>query len=246
MHSLDAIRNSGLKKGDTFICCDAGGGTGDIISYEIDNIGDDGVIKVEEAAPGTGDLCGGSFVNNKFRKFFIDKFQEEDGYDEDTLEYALHEFEQLKRDFTGEGDKFPIRVPGLRNIPSKNVKKSKLTLTLSEMESFHSDVINILTTLVKAQLRATKNKVKAVLLVGGFGQSVYVKREIKLVIGPEVDLIQPLKGQVAIARGAMLHGFSRSNSKASRVQVESRVARKAFGMRTMDPYRPDMHQARDK
>jgi molecular chaperone DnaK (HSP70) len=245
-HALDAIRNSNLEIGDTFVCCDAGGGTGDLISYTIVSFGNDQPIKVKEAASGIGDLCGTSFVNNKFRQWFIERFQNETGYDEDALEDAMQEFELLKRDFTGEGETFTIRVFGLRNIPEKNVKKNRLLLTLAQMEAFHSDVVSTLTTLVKSQIKATKSVVKAVLLVGGFGQSEYLKRQIQLVVGPDVEVIQPPKGQVAIARGALLQGFALTDSKSSRVQVDSRVARKAFGVICMSAFDPRVHNHNER
>ncbi|KPI42713.1 Chaperone protein dnaK [Cyphellophora attinorum] len=245
-HALDAIRNSNLKTGDTFVCCDAGGGTGDLISYTIVSLGNSQPIQVKEAASGTGDLCGSSFVNNKFRQWFIERFHGEPGYDEDALEDAMQEFELLKRDFTGDGDKFVIRVFGLGNIPDKNIKKNRLSLTLAQMETFHSDVVSTLTTLVKSQIKATKSAVKAVLLVGGFGQSEYLKRQIQNVVGPGVEVIQPPKGQVAIARGALLQGFALTNSKPSRVMVGSRVARKAFGVDCMIPFDARLHNSADR
>ena len=57
---LDNMDPDTLKVGDTFVCADFGGGTVDLISYTIEELGEK--VKVGEAAKGTGDLCGSSFV----------------------------------------------------------------------------------------------------------------------------------------------------------------------------------------
>ncbi|KAH0433458.1 hsp70 family chaperone [Colletotrichum camelliae] len=51
------------KKGEVFIICDAGGGTVDLISYEVTN---SKPLAIEEAVEGTGRLCGGIFIDEAF------------------------------------------------------------------------------------------------------------------------------------------------------------------------------------
>ncbi|EFX01732.1 hsp70 family chaperone [Grosmannia clavigera kw1407] len=53
------------EKDDVFIICDAGGGTVDLISYKIDSTGP---IAMHEAVEGSGDLCGGIFIDEAFEK----------------------------------------------------------------------------------------------------------------------------------------------------------------------------------
>jgi molecular chaperone DnaK (HSP70) len=48
MHSLDFT----LAPGDAFILCDAGGGTVDLISYEVDAVSPK--LQLREVVPGTG------------------------------------------------------------------------------------------------------------------------------------------------------------------------------------------------
>ena len=168
-YALDTMDVGIFKTGDTFVCCDAGGGTADLISYTIEGF-EGKIVKIKEAASGTGDLCGSSFLNARFRKFMIDRFGEDEDWDNDTLEDALQRFEKItKREFHGEQAEFVIPVPGLADDATKRVKRGKLRLTLDEMTSIFEPVILPITTLVSAQIKATKGKVKAVLLVGGFG-----------------------------------------------------------------------------
>lgn len=54
---------SQLAVGDGFVVCDMGGGTVDLISYRVTNTEP---ISLGEATIGTGDQCGGSFVDRAF------------------------------------------------------------------------------------------------------------------------------------------------------------------------------------
>jgi hypothetical protein len=49
-----------LKVGDTFVLCDAGGGTVDLISYRLTQI--EPIFRIEEAAVGSGDKCGATYI----------------------------------------------------------------------------------------------------------------------------------------------------------------------------------------
>lgn len=78
--------------GDTFVVCDAGGGTVDLISYTVVKL--DPVIEVREAAPGTGALCGSTYVNRRFKEFLQSRLGQEPGWDDEVLRDAMEEFEQ--------------------------------------------------------------------------------------------------------------------------------------------------------
>lgn len=64
-----------LKIGDCFVVCDMGGGTVDLISYQVTSTNP---IKVQEATIGTGDQCGGSFVDLGFLKWLEAKLGADD------------------------------------------------------------------------------------------------------------------------------------------------------------------------
>ncbi|KAL4736402.1 hypothetical protein BDV11DRAFT_211253 [Aspergillus similis] len=56
-------RGRRIKKGDVYVICDAGGGTVDLISYEIK---DTNPIAMREAVEGRGGLCGGLLIDEAF------------------------------------------------------------------------------------------------------------------------------------------------------------------------------------
>jgi hypothetical protein len=82
-----------MKPGDTFVVCDAGGGTVDLISYTVVKL--EPVLEVKEAAPGTGGLCGSTYLNRRFQEYLEVRLGQQDGWDEDTLKEAMDHFDQL-------------------------------------------------------------------------------------------------------------------------------------------------------
>jgi molecular chaperone DnaK (HSP70) len=105
-----------INVGDCFVLCDAGGGTVDLISYRVRSI--EPSFKIEEAAIGTGDKCGGSFVDRNFNKWLEKKLGKSlyeriadhpsSEKDQHTIEpkmgKLMQEFQMAKRTFTGEDD----------------------------------------------------------------------------------------------------------------------------------------------
>ena len=76
----------------SFVICDAGGGTVDLISYTITNLKP--ILAVQEATTGTGALCGSTFLNLRFAKFLKAKLGKEEGFDDEVLAEAMERFEK--------------------------------------------------------------------------------------------------------------------------------------------------------
>jgi len=84
VYALDAMDPDTINIGDTFVLCDAGGGTVDLISYTVLQLKP--VLKISEATTGSGTLCGSSFLNRFFQRFLEDRLGKEPGWDEEVLE----------------------------------------------------------------------------------------------------------------------------------------------------------------
>jgi hypothetical protein len=95
IYALHGLDPHGLNIGDSFVLCDAGGGTVDLISYTITALHP--ILKVEEAAGGTGALCGSTFLNRRFGEFLTQKLGGEEGWDDEILTEALERFESVVR-----------------------------------------------------------------------------------------------------------------------------------------------------
>ena len=94
IYALHAMDPHSIQVGDTFVLCDAGGGTVDLISYTVSALKP--ILQVEEAAMGSGRICGSTFLNRIFQKFLVDKL----GLNEEwvrVLDNSNHSMHPLKR-----------------------------------------------------------------------------------------------------------------------------------------------------
>ena len=82
IYTLKDLDSHSLKVGDTFILCDAGGGTVDLIAYTITGLSPKLLMK--EAAPGTGDFCGSTYLDENFGKYLTQKLSDEPGWDSEV------------------------------------------------------------------------------------------------------------------------------------------------------------------
>ena len=175
IHALSVMEHLDIQIGDTFVLCDAGGGTVDLISYTVEALKPN--LRITEASPGSGSLCGGSFLNRRFQKFLEDKLQNQEGWGPDILEEPMRLFEErIKRRFTGTfGEEFIIPVAGLADNTALGIKRGKMTIPGVEIRKIFEPVLKEVLKLVVDQIKATQQKTKAVLLVGGFGGSAYLR-----------------------------------------------------------------------
>ena len=84
VYALNALDPHRIKVGDTFMLCDAGGGTVDLITYKVSSLKP--VLKLAEASPGSGSLCGASFLNRGFQKYLEEKLGNQPEWDEEVME----------------------------------------------------------------------------------------------------------------------------------------------------------------
>ena len=81
---LKAMDPHDVKVGDTFVICDAGGGTVDLISYSVTSLKP--VLEVEEAAAGNGGLCGSTYLNRIFGEHLVGRCRSNTGWDDQVYE----------------------------------------------------------------------------------------------------------------------------------------------------------------
>ena len=83
-YALDTMNPHDLKVGSTFVLVDAGGGTVDLISYKVTTLKP--ILKVKEAATGTGALCGSTYINRLFEAFLLRKLGYDPMWDDEVLQ----------------------------------------------------------------------------------------------------------------------------------------------------------------
>lgn len=64
-----------------------------MISYTIEQL--EPTLQVKEAAPGSGALCGSTYLNRRFKEFLVSKLGQEEGFEgEETINDAMKKFDE--------------------------------------------------------------------------------------------------------------------------------------------------------
>ncbi|KAJ3577211.1 hypothetical protein NPX13_g3354 [Xylaria arbuscula] len=256
LFTLRTMKDKGLKDGDAIVICDAGGGTVDLISYEIVSLTP---FEVKGLTVPSGGALGSLMINRSFEEL-IRQTVGEDAFvglkKTEGFRSALREFDvSHKPSFRGSGDldryvSFPMA--NLKDNKAKGVVKNCMTLTGQTMFRIFDPIIQEIVKLVVEQVRdvqikrlESKNKngstvkcppLKAVFLVGGFGASAYLKERIQTA-NPDIMVVQPKEAWSVIAKGAAM---SKLPLGPSIPQVISTRAAKHYGVlyhSTWDPIR---------
>ncbi|KAL1835623.1 hypothetical protein VTJ49DRAFT_6307 [Mycothermus thermophilus] len=250
-----------VQVGDTFVVADCGGGTTDIISYEVINISP---MAVKECVQGQGGLCGAVFVDEAFVQILKKKFGQKawDKMEGRSRHRIIHdEWEHgIKPMFNGNMRPCIITMPvecidfsafmtGRRAVP-------KIEITADDVCTAFDPVVDKIGGMVAEQAAAiktlqTEEKLKGpkyVILVGGFGRCKYLLTALKRFVGEDVEILQS-RGSgpwTAICRGAVIHASSLQGLGSFTVQIQSRIARASYGTTVIRDWNSRMHKKKDK
>ncbi|CAD6588975.1 MAG: hypothetical protein ASARMPRED_003851 [Alectoria sarmentosa] len=178
--------------------------------------------RVDEAAPGTGKLCGSMFLNRIFEKHLVETCGSKAGWDTQVKEEAMDRFEAVKKQLSGNASKdFSIPVPGLVDNVQQGVGRGKWNLT--------------------GTIRATRREITAVLLVGGFGRSGYLRESLRKELGSNIKVLVPQNGWQAVVRGALMKALAQSIPSSATLKVGSRAARKHYGLESYTHFVDGVH-----
>ncbi|CAO0800195.1 unnamed protein product [Mucor circinelloides] len=218
-----------LKHNDRFMICDAGGGTVDLIVFEIDERSG---RKLRECTKGHGQSCGSVFLDRRMRKLLKRKFREYlSSIPASAFETMMDNFVDLiKPQFDGVEDQF-ITLPAAMNLASLNnpaigLEDGMLCLTAAELKKeVFEPVIKEVINLCEEQLQKAQ-RLQAIFLVGGFGSSNYLFERVQAEFGSRVGLVAvPPRCELAVVRGAVYFGLN------PRV-VTTRIPRYWYGIDT--------------
>ncbi|KAG6321069.1 hypothetical protein E4U44_005536 [Claviceps purpurea] len=241
LYTIKHLGSSVLKSGKKFVICDAGGGTVDLISYEVSRTDS---LAVQEVTEGTGGKCGSAMLNKRFRRF-LKQTHGDKYWTNERLVLAMAEFEAYKKDFTPKGDPLTIRVH-----ESLGLDRNRFTVPRSEMMTrIFGPITKDIICLVQEQLSMVGDNVAAVVLVGGFGQSTYLRAEVQAALPRGMPVLQPKNGWIAVVKGAAIHGlgyYSSSDSpRVMPVQITSRIARRSYGTGLLASYDMMRHDPKE-
>ncbi|KAM3514974.1 hypothetical protein MY11210_001333 [Beauveria gryllotalpidicola] len=222
-----------IKEGDTIIVCDAGGGTADLISYQVDKASS---FRLRECVAGEGGLCGGIFVDQNFDDLITRKMGGSPWKGIDSAEkrkFMKDNWENgIKSQFSGNHRSFFAEVPE-GYLPDGAMGKRKrlqsICLDRNDLLSVFSPVIRKICDLVENQKDAiTKKQLSApkfIILVGGFGCCRYLFNQL-VEAYPDSTILNPPSEQSYI--------------------VQSRICRMGYGFKQNEHWDSRKHRPEDK
>ncbi|KAF8470617.1 hypothetical protein BDZ91DRAFT_718521 [Kalaharituber pfeilii] len=248
LYCLTDISPGLLKVGDTFIVADCGGGTVDLVSYEV--LYQTPKFEVKEVGVGGG-LCGSVFLNRRFEAF-VRRWLGEAIVDAMVAkgrpyQKMMKDFdERLKRIFqdSDDQDEMDCEVPGVSDHLQRKVQDGFLDIARADMREIFEPVIAEILRLIQEQLdtiiTGNYKPASTILLVGGFGSSAYLYKRLQEQLRSSrqasggIKVLQPVNAWSAVVRGAVLCGLQS-------IQIKSRRARRNYGVSCYEQFDPLVH-----
>jgi hypothetical protein len=229
----------------------------DLISYQVTAINP---LQVKECTIGGGGLCGSTAINRQFEALVQDRIGKEafNNMSRDHLENMRREFERQKCDCTMPPDG-SVDDGDSENDITCQLLGQELRLNQKEVQELFHPTFEKIKNLVQQQVTdaelCCKKNVKAVVLVGGFGNSTYLRQWLQSNItsqdGQPVKFQKPEKATLAIVLGAVEHGVAMHRAGDTSgigpclgSMVQSRKARFHYGVSLAEPFDPDIHPLR--
>ncbi|KAG2233575.1 hypothetical protein INT48_009362 [Thamnidium elegans] len=218
-----------LSHGQRFMICDAGGGTVDLIVFEIDENGPSKKRTLKEVTNGHGATCGSGFLDSRMRAYITRKFAHIGPVNESAMEHIMETFINIiKPEFDGCEDHF-LDLPasmGFGDLTDESIglENGSLLIPARELcDEVFEPIVSQVLCLIQEQLIQSP-VLEAIFLVGGFGQSNYLFKRVEDMFAEKVGMIGvPPRGELAVVRGAVYFGL---NPQA----VTERVSRRTYGV----------------
>ncbi|KAI9748615.1 MAG: hypothetical protein M1835_001753 [Candelina submexicana] len=218
LFTLNFLKNKGLEIGDAIVLCDAGGGTVDLISYEIVRMAP---LELKELVPCTGGLAGSLILNRRFEQWVKDIVGEDAFFPlrkTHGFRLAMKQFDETIKVALGSKANavyylnFPMS--SIQDDHDQGVKSNTLTMTEEALQEIFDPLLKDISKLVGEQVNQVLLKrirdahpkaaaIRAIFLVGGFGESAYLRDSIASTHS-DIQVIQPENAWSAIVRGAVL------------------------------------------
>ncbi|RYP32291.1 hypothetical protein DL768_011143 [Monosporascus sp. mg162] len=234
-----------VRIGDVFVLCDAGGGTVDLISYQVAAVRPK--LQLKEVVKATGGAVGSMMINNGFERHLRTILGEEvmaelkaDG--STVFNDIMRDFDQkVKPNFSSakewddEGIYDTINLSGaeIEDDEDNNIRKNTLKITGDVLESIFNPLVVAIEGLVQEQIDGVVGKElrepTAIFLVGGFGSSPYLSRRLQEMT-KTIPIVKPEEAWSAVVKGAVLYKMPGT------VEVVSSCAPTNLGVRANVPY----------
>lgn len=238
-----------VKPGDNILVLDCGGGTVDITTYTIQKTYPR--IEFDEICVGAGGKCGSTYIDRNFHKLMLKRFgpafQNAPAKQKAPSSNFMISFEKAKQSFgSSENDSFdilPIKMRDVENPDYYDKDESTVKLSRKDMEELFEPVVKDILRLVSQQvsyaLSSKGKRINLIVLVGGFGNSDYVKKALDnwCLGNGGIKSIRPDFCQAAVVRGAAIRGLE--GTMPSKL-----ICRRHYGFTWGLPFRPGIDDER--
>jgi hypothetical protein len=234
-----------LAVDDGFIICDMGGGTVDLISYRVAELQP---TVVEEATIGTGDQCGGSFIDRAFLQWLERRlgpvyfFKIAGCRSEDLPRTSLtSKLGRMVQDFTLEAKtgfsgvetnflRLPAPLNAIEEDTDRGIVDGEIMITPKDMVEMFEFSIQKTSDLVDNQIEQVRQvhkvKLRYLFMVGGFSESPYVYNKIRDFAETKgLKTIRPAYAWSAVVRGAAAKGLEGDGGPP----IRNRKCRRHYG-----------------
>ncbi|KAG2203941.1 hypothetical protein INT47_007524 [Mucor saturninus] len=225
-----------LTDGQQFLICDAGGGTVDLVTFEISGDNSDRTLK--EITTARGENCGSTFLDCHMRNLLKEKISQHMVLSPITLEEMTKSFvEKHKLMFgeKGERDGIYLEVPSAicdadpAVLEKIGVDDYNMFFSYEElMERVFEPVVSKVIHLIQQQLDhpEARKPMDAIFMVGGFSKSPYLESRIRETFKDRASIISAApRGELAVVRGAVMLGLQPTI-------VSQRIAKHTYGIQT--------------
>jgi hypothetical protein len=255
VYTIKSMEGVTLVQGDIYIVCDCGGGTVDLISYEVVSLSP---LRLEECGAGTGGICGSALLNMRFEEHVrarmgttnFEVYCEQNPKDWNRCK---EHFElRTKRDFNPlllksdpeDMDDFSVPLAGAKEDVRSRIERNYLLLSVDDLDSIFRPIMDAIIHLADEQfisLVKQKKTPKGIILVGGFGESNHLFNVLKRHFHgtANFEVLQPPNAWSAVARGAVIQCIEGDNL------VQSRIARSHYGVLNRLHYDPAKHNRKN-
>ncbi|KAH2747986.1 hypothetical protein KXW10_007159 [Aspergillus fumigatus] len=247
LYALRAIQPNSVSRNDVFIVCDAGGGTVDLISYQIKTLEP---LVLAEVTEGIGRICGSMLLDYRFESLLRDRIGPDQyaSLKPKSKEAARTYWQdRVKPNYVGKYDEdygeidYFIPLPGASDDPTVPIEDGFFHLSSDDVERIFDPIVCDVEELIAGQVASITRvglSIEAIILVGGFGSSEYLFRRVQKQY-PTIKVLQPPDAWSAVVSGAVQRGLEGN-------RVECRIARRNYGVEFSTDWNPITHGAQNR
>ncbi|GAA5843244.1 hypothetical protein JCM11251_002259 [Rhodosporidiobolus azoricus] len=239
-----------LRPSQTFIICDAGGGTVDTAAYKL--MGELGQLDIAEMCTRTGSNCGSLFLDWRFEELIKKLLQDHPVHlapeSIATFIHAFSEGDKLAYRGTADDDDAIFRFNCFNvedsHDPAVGLEFGELAISgkVLKTEVFDPVIEQVLDHILTQLGKIAYTPVDAIILVGGFAASEYLYTRVRQTFGARIPVIvRPQDCDTATLRGAARYGLGFKSGKGA---VSSVIAPRSYCIKSKLPAEEEDHWRR--